>query len=114
MIVLQSHVFLRAMMERQNNRRPSHALPGCIFGRSHQDRQTLQKAGFSCSVRNAVGRAVRAEPREEKTHARCNTLLRISHADAMDYPDHACRIFNRRLRLTGSVGCYFSIGCDGP
>lgn len=46
-------------------------------------------------------------PREEKTHARCNTLLRISHADAMDYPDQACRIFSRRLRLTGRVGCYF-------
>lgn len=46
-------------------------------------------------------------PREEKTHARCSTLLRISHAEAMDYPNQAYRIFNRRLRLTGSVGCYF-------
>ncbi|KAK4062444.1 hypothetical protein Trihar35433_9265 [Trichoderma harzianum] len=46
-------------------------------------------------------------PREEKTHARCNTLLRISHADAMDYPDQDA-IFDQSRRAITAVALVYT------
>ncbi|KAL7946841.1 hypothetical protein V8C42DRAFT_343757 [Trichoderma barbatum] len=54
-----------------------------------------QTAGFPYPLEMLLVLRFKQNPNEEKTHARCNTLLRVSHAEAMDYRGHLL------------AGCYF-------